>query len=518
MKSNPTGKKAVLVFSAAMLVLLAGCTKNIKLSGQKFSEETTELAAVISAEEMEKLDLFPALQAVNLSGSTCYEEISHWAQAHPEKTVRYTLTFPDGTVAENDVEMLTLSSLTSADVPEVSRLLQYMTGIKYLSLEGSALSLQDVKALSDAYPGLDISYSFVFLGQTVDYHASSLSLAGLASEDVKAAEEIISQLPELAKVDLGNENTTALTWEEIAFLENACPKADFQYDFTLYGKSFSLNDKKMDLNHIPITDEGALVARVISCMPKLRYLDMDTCGVSGEAMAALRDAFPQIRVVWRIWFGEAYSVRTDVERILASNPTSGGNLTPKNTADLKYCTRVKYMDIGHNEILGDISFVQYMPELEVLIAAMDGLTDISPLSACTKLEYLEIQTNQQLTDISALAPLVNLKHLNMARNGGVTDLSPLFGMTKLERLWLGASSHYSPEQIGQIQANNPNCNINIYVYADPTEGGWRYTGSDPKVLWTTVYILHERYEELLEQFDHYDRSAYSFYWNDPKCY
>jgi len=511
-------KKIVLLCAAAALVLLAGCTKSIKVGDQKFNEETTELSAVVTAEDMGILDRFPALKTVNLSGSTCYDEIKSWAQAHPNVNVRYSVTFPGGVTAEDNVEMLTLSTLSSADILEASRLLQYMTGIKYLSLDGSDIALADVKALSEAYPDIQVSYSFDLLGQNVDYHCDSLSLVGLESQDVKSVAEVLAQLPDLKKVDLGNENSTSLTWEEIAYLENACPSADFKYDFTLYGKNFSLNSLKMDLNHIPITDEGALVYRVMACMPKLRYLDMDTCGVSNDAMAAIRAAYPAVKVVWRIWFGEAYSVRTDVERILASNPSNGGNLTVKNTVDLKYCTYVKYMDIGHNEILGEIQFVQYMPDLEVLIAAMDGLYDLSPLSYCTKLEYLEIQTNPLITDISALAPLVNLKHLNMARNGGVSDLSPLFGMTKLERLWLGASGSYPQEQIAQIQAINPNCNINIYVYNDPTEGGWRYTGTDPKKWWTTEYILHERYEKLLEQFDHYDRSAYSFYWNDPKCY
>ena len=52
--------------------------------------------------------------------------------------------------------------------------------------------------------------------------------------------------------------------------------------------------------------------------------DRDYCGVSNEAMAQIRDENPNVEVVWRIWFGENYSVRTDVERILASKPTVGG--------------------------------------------------------------------------------------------------------------------------------------------------------------------------------------------------
>lgn len=516
MNLNAAAKKAAVIVTAAALLLLTGCTKNIKIGGEKFSEDSAEISAVVSAEEIDRLDLFPALKSADLSGSTCYEEILRWAQAHPDVDVRFTLTFPDGTTADNDAQSLALGGLNSADIPEVTRLLGCMSGLEQLSLNGSALTCADVKTLADAFPSVEMSYSFEFLGQTVDYNCETLSLTALTSPDVQTAAETLAQLPYLKEVDLGSESTSSLSWADIALLENACPNVAFDYDFTLYGLPFSLSAEEMDLNHIPIADEGALVAGIVACMPNLKYLDMDSCGVSSEAMAAIRDANPDVTVVWRVWFGDAYSVRTDVERILASNPTTGGNLTAKNTVELKYCTKVKYMDIGHNEVLGDISFVQYMPDLEVLIAAMDGITDISPLSACTNLEYLEIQTNS-ISDISPLAPLVNLKHLNMARNGNITVLSPLFGMTKLERLWLGASSSYPQEQIEQIRAIVPECNINTYVYNDPTEGGWRYTGSNPN---PEVYELykHERYEKLLEQFDNYDRSAYSFYWNDPKCY
>jgi Leucine-rich repeat (LRR) protein len=505
-----------ILLAVALLVLLTGCTKSIKIGDGKFSEDSTEITAVISDGETEKLGLFPSLTHADLSGSSCYEEIFAWEQAHPDVDVHFTITFPDGTTADNKAQALALPGLESSDVEEVSRLLGYMSDLKQLSLEGSALSCGDVRALNDAFPEVELSYSFELLGQTVDYQCESLSLVGLSSQDAQAAASSLSQLPRLETVDLGSESVSSLSWDDIALLESSCPNVTFDYDFTLYGLSFSLSSKEMDLNHIPIADDGALVSQVAACMPALEYLDMDSCGVSSEAMAAIRDANPDVNVVWRIWFGDAYSVRTDVERILASKPTEGGNLTVKNTVDLKYCTKVKYMDIGHNEILGEISFVQYMPDLEVLIAAMDGITDISPLSACTKLEYLELQTNS-ITDISALAPLVNLEHLNIARNGSITDLTPLYGMTKLERLWLGASSSYPQDQIAEIQSLVPDCVINTYVYTDPTEGGWRYTGSNPN---PEIYELykHERYEELLEQFDNYDLSAYSFYWNDPKCY
>ena len=51
---------------------------------------------------------------------------------------------------------------------------------------------------------------------------------------------------------------------------------------------------------------------------------MDNTGVSNEALAKIREQSPNIDVVWRVWFGTNYSVRTDTERILASSRPSAG--------------------------------------------------------------------------------------------------------------------------------------------------------------------------------------------------
>ena len=192
-------------------------------------------------------------------------------------------------------------------------------------------------------------------------------------------------------------------------------QAQVKYSFTLYGKEYSTEDTTINLSHIPVDDGGAAVKQAMAYMPNLSNLDMDSCGVSDEDMAAIRDAYPDVKVVWRIWFGDAYSVRTDVEKILASKPSHGGMLTRDNTQSLTYCTDVKYLDVGHNDALDDISFVAYMPKLEVAILAMDNWSDATPLASCHNLEYLERQTTL-CTDLSPLSGLTNLRHLNVAYN------------------------------------------------------------------------------------------------------
>ena len=327
-----------------------------------------------------------------------------------------------------------------------------------------------------------------------------LDLTGLTPAEVPEAVELLKKLPALETVDLGKDTLTELGWEDIRTLQQAAPDAEFFYSFTLYGKSFDLTDEEMNLSHISIDDNGQLVRQVIACMPHLKKLDMDSCGVDNIHMAHIRDDFKNIDVVWRIWFGTNYTVRTDVEKILASMPSVGGNLTKENTGALRYCTRVKYLDVGHNEELRDISFAAYMPDLEVAIFAMLNFTDLTPLSRCTKLEYLEIQTNQ-ITDLSPLKNLTGLHHLNLGFNTGISDLSPLYGLTNLERLWIGKFTSIPEEQVKEMQKLVPNCVIDTEA-TDP-HAGWRYG--------------NERYDLLVKQFG-YDTQDYAFPWKDPLYY
>ena len=338
---------------------------------------------------------------------------------------------------------------------------------------------------------------FDLCGKHYTKDAVVIDLRGAVPADFRIFRSVAPYLRLLRSVDLGNDTDSPVSWSEIRSLQESAPTAEFLYSFHLYGKEFTLSDTKMDLNHIRMDDQGALVRDVISCMPKLKYLDMDFCHVDDEHMAAIRDDFPNVKVVWRIWFGGAYSVRTDVEKILASAPGTAGDLKVTNTQSLKYCTDVRYLDVGHNEILKDISFVSYMPKLEVAILAMLYVEDISPIANCTELEYLEIQTNK-ITDLSPLKNLKKLHHLNIAYNFNLTDISPLYGLTNLERLWIGAYTPIPEDQIAEMHHRVPDCVIET-TYADPHDG-WRYG--------------NERYDLLIEQFG-YDKADYSFSLKDP---
>ena len=350
---------------------------------------------------------------------------------------------------------------------------------------------------------------FDILGTSYPADAEAVDLTELDEDGVDAVVEALEQMPAVRSITLGDDQTTPLEWDSISRIHTACPESVIDYGFSIGKKTFNLSDEEMDLKYVRMDDEGALVSQIAHCMTNLRFLDMDSCGVSNEAMAELRDSLPQAEVVWRVNFGLFYTARTNVERILASQPGKAGELVHNNVMALQYCTKVKYLDLGHNNFLDTIEFCRYMPDLEVLIVGMTFVEDFSPLAECPKLEYLEAMTSR-LHDLTPLANLQNLRHLNICYNFALSDITPLYGLTGLERLWIGCYDPIPPEQLEEIRRRLPNCVINDEV-TDPTTGGWRFVEWGTEVEGTNDSA---RYHLLRRQFGYTD-DDFSFRWNDP---
>lgn len=336
----------------------------------------------------------------------------------------------------------------------------------------------------------------------------SLDLSSLSRDEVPAAIEEIACMPELEYVDLGAEaeDGSRLTLDDVGLFQEAFPDIDFDYGFSFYGLRISTLSEKLNLNHIEMTDEGEAVRNLLPYLKHCSYLNMDMCGVSSEAMAAIRDDFPEIEVVWRVFFGNECGVRTDCERILASNPQHG--LTNANSTELKYCTKVKYLDVGH-QFLTDLSFLQYMPELEVCIIALNPWTDFSAISGCTKLEYLEIEYSQ-CADLSPLATLTNIEHLNIGGIGSPAGCGALLKLTNLKRLMITRHTTVPEYILNRLRKLDPDIEIDTEAY-DACAGTWR---SDP-----STETWSERYQLLRRQFGYSDYGhTCATYLNDKRYF
>lgn len=492
-------------------------SKRVSFLSGSFPVSAEELTLTVTADELNRLDEFQNLKSVDFSGSTCYGEILAWAAAHPNINVRYTVQLPGGMTVQNNIETLDLSSVRHDTVTSAAAVLPYLPKLKNVELgsasQGGDLTGSDLGILSAACPNASYYYAFSIAGKDVSLNDESIDLRGIKQEEIEDAAGLLSCMSKLSTVELGSESSysPALRWEDIQKLEQSCPTAVFNYSFSLFGHDFTLMSESMDFNHIKMDDEGAAVRRALACMPKCTYLDMDSCGVSDASMEAIRTEFPDVDVVWRIWFGDNYSVRTDVEKILASKPSVGGLLHDKDIECFKYCTKVKYLDIGHNEPISTCEFAAYMPELEVLIIPMCEILDLSPLANCHKLEYLEIFSSN-ISDLTPLSGLTELRHLNIQNMPMLSDISPLFSLSGLERLWIGMDTHISADQIDRMQSAAPNCVINTTSDSTMMEN-WRFTRYDPNI---PKYYWVPRYELLREQMG-YNYQEYSFYWLDEKC-
>ena len=486
----------------------------VELSEGKFSVGAKQLNTAITAQDVLMLDYFTALESADFSGSSCYDEIALWAAENPQVDVRYSIPLPNGSSVDNKTESLDLSWLETKDVSATAAALEKLGNVKSIRLDavgGDTLELGALKELRAAAPGADFEFSVEVMDQQLSAEAESIDLSGLSHAEAADAAAILSCMTKLKSVELGSQSSGSdLEWADIALLKASRPEAKFSYSFELYGQQLSLDSEKLDFRGVELGDGAKTLYSVLPCMNNCTYLDLDSSGVSNETCADLRDLFPDTQVVWRVWFGENYSVRTDAEKILASKPTVGGMIS--DASMLQYCTKVKYLDLGHNDDLADFSFMASMPELEVVIVSMTAISDLSPLKNCQKLDYLELTSCPQLSDLSGLAGLSSIKHMNIAGTPGISDISPLYSNTGMERLWIGRNTPVPSEQVAEMKAAAPGCNVNTTT-DDPHGESWRYSGYDPEI---PLYYWVDRYELIREQLG-YNYQEYSFYWLDPLC-
>jgi hypothetical protein len=448
------------------------------------------------------------------------------AGSEEEAPADSTVLFPNGVTAEPDAESLDLTGLKTRDAEEALEALALLPKLKEVNLGSKEDGLSPKAALRfrDAYPDIAFSYHCRLLGKDSVLDETVLDLSDVAPVRIRIALSTIACLRDLKEIRLGSdEREDHPTWEDILALREAAPNATIDYRFSLCGVPLTLEDEEIDLNYLAVPDRGEEVLAAAKCMPNLKTLMMDSCGIRNEDMEVIRDALPDTEVVWRISFGLKYSIRTNVERILASSPSIGGTVTNSDLEVLKYCTKVKYLDIGHNECITDLSVVNYMPDLEVLIIAMNPLGDLSPLANCRHLEYLELFYSNT-SDLSPLSGLKTLKHLNVGHCPYLTDISPIYDLD-LDRFYLGISNFcpVPPEQIAHYRELHPDCEVDDTAW-ESSEAGWRRAacleGEALEWYMQQPYYREDRrnyaprYALLRDQME-YDTLNYSVRWNDP---
>ncbi len=298
---------------------------------------------------------------------------------------------------------------------------------------------------------------------------------------------ICDALNNFSALELMDVKAANLTLDEMTYLKENYPSVKFVWNVDLYGKEISSDDTEADINGIEVTDIEDLKTK-LRLLDGLTYIDMCDCGLENEQMEELRNEFPQIKFVWNVTLG-LWTIRTDT---VAFSTLKDGTITYRLTNDdckvLKYCTDMVALDLGHNKVT-DLSFLEYMPELKILILVDNWLTDtqspylydLSMLKYCPKLMYLEFFVGD-VTDISVFDYLPNLVDLNISYNP-ISDVSHLLNFTKLERLYI-EHTNLTEQDYELLKETYPDAYI-VYYGEGSVDQGWRE---------------HERYFAMIDMF------------------
>ncbi len=448
-----------------MVFCFAGCSNNEDVEPTipkfKFLREKAEYLCFAAVEEdFAALEDCTNLQYLDLTGSTCYDAILDYISRHPEVEVVYTA--PLGNLSVSNTETRARLDNGSYDAAMLRRQLTYLPNLALLELPKTNLTLEDLSSLQTANPHLQIQYTVDLLGQEYNPSITEAALSGLNTDNLDSAAGKIALLPALTDITLPEQLSKA----DVKKLMEQFPNIRFHYTFDFFGTALSTADETVELKDVEIGNEGeGEIRAALDILPRCTYFKLENCGVDYDILASIREDYPDTKVVWRVEFGGQYSLLTDEETLRTVYGVYNSHVDI-----LKYCTSLKYIDMGHNSELTDISFVEYMPDLEIVILSGASMTDVNAFANHKKLEWLELANCYQLRDISALESCDNLRFLNICFSK-VTDLSPIENLPLERFLYLNPRVDY--ETRTAFEENHPDCWVR-FTGSDPYSLGWRY--------------------------------------------
>lgn len=468
------------------LSLLAGCSGSRSMPEIETTEapETTEeiteatedpkisvenLSTVVTEKTIHTLDEYPNLKEVDLCGSTCYTAIMVYIQNHPDIRVTYNVDF-GGAAGDNWTTDLELPA-EGVNFEDLLHNLIYLPQVESVHLPMTNLTLENMETLKGAYPEIAFTYTVNVLGRELDLESDYVDLSGMTSGQIESAVPALMLLPNLANVELMDDSgSCSLSRQDVKRLVDVAPGVNFHYVFSLFGQTISTTDEKVRFDKLSLTaDDEPAIREALSIMTGCKTFVLNRCGLSNELMASIRADYPNTELVWDCYFGKdgRYGGFTNTDTIRAVY-----NVTDDTCYNLRYFQDVKYIDMGHNDTLTDVSWAEFMPQLEILILSGAPVTDLTGLGYCKNLEWLELANCYKLSDLTPLSGCSGLKYLNICFSK-VSDLMPLDGLP-LELLFC-KQTRVNAEEQKIFKEVHEDC-IATFYGKDPYAGpGWRYT-------------------------------------------
>lgn len=473
----------------------------IPFQGKTYDQDTDVLYVTsLTDEDVATLDYFTRLKTVEAQECTDYPQLAALTARRPEVTVEYTVTI-DGREYPQDTAVVSISGITEEEI----NLLTYLPELTAVTAVGCRTPEQMTR-LRDFCQEKGLSFALRFGTKTYPDTVEELDVTGVTDGEL----ELLQLLPELKTLHLKNPEADP---ETVAQLRSTYPKADISWEVEIAGVSFPDDTKEVDLSAVlessaaqtaagtaagtqaaagaqtttkTQTTTGAATGtqstkETQSTAPavtlnledlekKMSYLSdakqvfLGKCGLDNEELAALRERVrDSYKLVWTVQLGKKLTARTDDTTFMPVREHVYYFLD-EDAYNLRYCEDMLCVDVGHMG-LTNIDFVKGMPHLQILILAHNGqLQDISPISSCKELIFLELDWSA-VKDFTPLVGCTSLEDLNI----GLTypSVEPLMQMTWLKNLWM-------VDRGGAYQLSQALPDTKIVATANATVGaGWR---------------------------------------------
>ena len=473
----------------------------IPFQGKTYDQDTDVLYVTsLTDEDVATLDYFTRLKTVEAQECTDYPQLAALTARRPEVTVEYAVTI-DGRKYPQDTAVVSISGITEEEI----NLLTYLPELTAVTAVGCRTPEQ-MTQLRDFCQEKGLPFALRFGTKTYPDTVEELDVTGVTDGEL----ELLQLLPELKTLHLKNPEADP---ETVAQLRSTYPKADISWEVEIAGVSFPDDTKEVDLSAVlessaaqtaagtaagtqtaagaqtttkTQTTTGAATGtqstketqstapavtlnledleKKMSYLPDAKQVFLGKCGLDNEELAALRERVrDSYKLVWTVQLGKKLTARTDDTTFMPVREHVYYFLD-EDAYNLRYCEDMLCVDVGHMG-LTNIDFVKGMPHLQILILAHNGqLQDISPISSCKELIFLELDWSA-VKDFTPLVGCTSLEDLNI----GLTypSVEPLMQMTWLKNLWM-------VDRGGAYQLSQALPDTKIVASADVTVGaGWR---------------------------------------------
>ena len=394
----------------------------VLFQGEYYLPDTQSLTITdLSEADLIMLDYLPEIKYIDASQCRDYVPLAELVKKYPRCRIDYTVEI-QGRNWPADTEKI---RLWNGDVEQLLERLPALPKLKTLELFGRLPGIEQLKMLEERFQNLEISWKVALDGELYPDSQDKLDLSRKEKIDIQELSSKLRYFRNLSTLDFRG---TPVTEEEKQLLKDTFPDTEMLWDYVLDGVTVPGTQQVLDLSgHSLLRMEDLRAA--LPYIPGLEKLILCDCGFENEDLAALRTEYPDIKIIWNVMVG-GRNTRTD-ETYFAPNKW-GIKLDNENIYDLRYCTDMVCVDIGHMKKVTNCEWAAFMPELKYLILADGSIGDLSPLKDLKKLEFLELFLTPA-RDLSPLQGCTALKDLNLCYV--YADPKPVEEMTWLKRLW-----------------------------------------------------------------------------------